>query len=164
MEERGLQVPNLYRTIAHSPTMLKAWMGFTWPLRYDAVSPRRIRELVIMRVAQLTGAIYEWSHHWPMALANGISEDQLNNLSTWTSATTFDAEERAALRYADAITEMRVTDEVFGDVRAVFSPEMIIEITLTASFYTNLARVTQALGIDLEPGFEAYADKIRPQG
>jgi 4-carboxymuconolactone decarboxylase len=156
MSDRGMSVPNLYRTLAHSPTMLKAWTDFTWPLRNEVVSPRPLRELIIMRVAQVTKATYEWAHHWPMAIANGVGEEQLVQLSEWERSDCYSDDERVALRYTDAITAMAVSDAVFEEVRRAFSPEVIIELTLTASFYTNLARVLQALDIDLEPGHQTY--------
>jgi alkylhydroperoxidase family enzyme len=160
IRSRGLDVPNLYLTIAHAPRMLQAWMDFTWPLRFNAVSPRSLRELLIMRVAQRTDAIYEWSHHWQMALANEVSLEQLLELRQWEQSGAFSDEERVALRYTDAIVDMRVDDDIFENVRQTFSPEVIIELTLTASFYTNLARVAQALQLDLEPKYEEYAKQI----
>jgi len=48
---RGVPVPNLYRVIGHAPPMLRAWLDFAWPLRLQAKTSRRIRELLILRGA-----------------------------------------------------------------------------------------------------------------
>jgi len=42
----------LYRVLAHSPPMLRAYAGLARGLRYDAATPRALRELMILRTAQ----------------------------------------------------------------------------------------------------------------
>jgi alkylhydroperoxidase family enzyme len=160
LQERGNPVGNVYRTLAYSPPLTQAWHGFLSALRDEVTSPRGLRELVIMRVAQLTNATYIWSRHWPMAIASGVRPAQLEDLRDWEVSSEFSEEERAALRYAQAITEMRDDEAGFDSLRARFSPEVIVELTLTASFYTTVAQVTQALQIDLEPEYLQYAKHL----
>lgn len=161
MHSRGIDIPNLYKTLANSPRMLQAWIDLSWPLRHEPSSPRSLRELMIMRVAQLTNSTYEWCHHWAMAITHGVREKQLRELSHWQSSGEFTAQEKAALKYADAITAMDVADETFEEIRRTFAPEVIVELTLTAAFYTTVARVLQALQIELEPGYEKYATYLK---
>jgi alkylhydroperoxidase family enzyme len=159
--DRGLNVPNLYLTIANSPRMLQAWMDFTWPLRHEAVSPRGLRELVIMRVAQAEQAPYIWAHHWDMAITAGISAEQLESLGDWRASRIFDEKQGAALAYAEEVIAGRgVSDAVFADFRRLFSNPEIIELTLAATFYMNLAHFARALQIELEPKYEEYARRL----
>lgn len=72
--------PNLYRLLAHAPAMLEAWTRLAWPLRTEAKTPRALRELMILRGAQIMGADYEWTHHAPMALAAGVTREQIDAL------------------------------------------------------------------------------------
>jgi alkylhydroperoxidase family enzyme len=161
IRDRGLNVPNLYRTIANSPRMLQAWMDFTWPLRHDAVSPRGLRELVIMRVAQAEQAKYIWAHHWDMAISAGISAGQLESLGDWRASGTFDEKQAAALAYAEEVIDgPGVSDTVFADIRGHFSNPEIIELTLAATFYMNLAHFARALQIELEPKYVEYARRL----
>jgi alkylhydroperoxidase family enzyme len=95
-----------------------------------------------------------------MAIASGVRPAQLEDLRDWEVSSEFSEEERAALRYAQAITEMRDDEAGFDSLRARFSPEVIVELTLTASFYTTVAQVTQALQIDLEPEYLQYAKHL----
>ena len=71
---RGIAVPNLYRVLGNAPPMLRAWLDFAWPLRLHAQTSRRIRELLIVRGAQVSGARYEWVHPVEMALAAGVPQ------------------------------------------------------------------------------------------
>jgi alkylhydroperoxidase family enzyme len=159
--ERGLDVPNLYMTIGNAPRMLQAWMDFTWPLRHEGVSPRSLRELVIMKVAQRQKAAYVWSHHWDMAVAAGISPEQLESLGDWRSDGLFDDQQAAVLAYAEeVISQDGVSNAVFADVQRLFSNPEIVELTLAATFYLNLSHFARALHIELEPKYETYARRL----
>jgi AhpD family alkylhydroperoxidase len=159
---RGIDVPNLYLTLGNAPKMLKAWMGFTWPLRHDALSPRELRELVIMRVAQVTKCSYMWGHHWPMATASGLTPAQLDCLGDWKSCNLFDRTQIAVLGYTDeVIGGQGVKEAAFEQVQELFPPAEVIELTLAATFYLNLAHFALALDIDIEPEFESYARLLR---
>lgn len=146
---RGGDPSPLYRTLAHAPKMLAAWASIAWPLRYEATVPRSLRELMVMRIAQLTSAPYEWAYHWSQALSAGVSEQQLLGLADWRASDLYGDRERVVLDYAEAITALDVTDETFAEVARLFSPEEIIELTLTAAFYTCVSRLLQALQIDV---------------
>lgn len=149
------QVSNLYRTLAAAPKMLEAWIGMAWPLRNDARTPRALRELVIMRVAQLCSARYEWAHHWGLALANGVPEQKLRALSRWRDSDLFDAAERSVLAYTDELTDsVEAGDAAFAELSRHFDAPAIVELTLTASFYCGVSRALRSLDIDIEQGFE----------
>lgn len=159
----GVEPPNLYQTLGNAPKMLKAWIDMAWPLRLDAKTPRRIRELMIMRGAQITGAAYEWAHHWPMALACGVTEEELRSLSRWRTGPHFDERERAALAFADEVmSHGDASDAAFDALRRHFTSEEIVELTLTATFYVNVARVLRVLRIEVEPGYRRYLETFEP--
>lgn len=153
LRRQGREPSNLYRTLGHAPRMLAAWVGLAWPLRAEPSVPRSLRELMILRGAQQTGAEYEWAHHRDMALAAGVSPGQVAALADWRSSDLFDERERAALAYAEAVTANDVGDGAFAAVRRLFTPAEIVELTLTAGFYAGVARVLRALQVDLEPGY-----------
>jgi alkylhydroperoxidase family enzyme len=154
LRRQGREPSHLYRTLANAPLMLEAWVGMAWPLRHQPSVRRSLRELMIMRSAQVSDAAYEWAHHHEMAIAAGVPEAKLQALAEWRSSDLFDAEERVALAYTEAIAANDVDDGVFAEVRRLFTPAEIVELTLTASFYANVARVLRALRVDLEPGYD----------
>lgn len=150
---RGWRVPNLYRVIGHAPRMLRAWLDFAWPLRLDAQVPRRIRELLILRGAQVSGTRYEWVHHVPMALAAGVSQHQIDSLGDgWAQSSAFDERERAVLRLADEVTRGpgASAECIAGLRRQGFGDAELTELTLTASFYVCVSRFLQSMDVPLE--------------
>ncbi len=152
---RGWEVPNLYRVMGHAPQMLRAWLDLAWPLRLDARSPRSIRELLILRGAQVSGTRYEWVHHVPMALAAGVTQAQIDALSDeWHASDLFSDREKAVLRLADEVT--RGPGACAGCIAELkdrgYSPAEITELTLTASFYVCVSRFLLSMDVPLEGG------------
>jgi alkylhydroperoxidase family enzyme len=144
----GREVPLLYRTLGNAPAMLQAWTGMAWPLRHDATAPRGLRELLVMRVAQLTVAPFEWISHWNMAVEHGVTEGQLAELSRWPDSERFSGAERAALAMCDELTgELDVTDSTWHALAEHFGPGELVELVLTVSFYSCVSRTLHALGL-----------------
>jgi alkylhydroperoxidase family enzyme len=152
---RGVALPNLYRVIGLAPPLLRAWLDFAWPLRLQAKTPRRIRELLILRGAQVSGARYEWVHHAAMALAAGVTQAQIDVLAAWEHSALFDAREQAVLRLAEEVTRgPAASPACIEALQQYFSPAEIVELTLTASFYVCVSRFLQSMDVDLEEGLK----------
>ena len=64
---------NLYKILANSPVLLSSWIDFAYSLRLDCTTSRQLRELMILRGAQLCQSQYEWFQHEQMAKKCGIS-------------------------------------------------------------------------------------------
>lgn len=142
------QWPNLYATLANAPDLLDAWVEFAWALRALPESDRTLRELAIMRVAQLTASEYEWQAHWAMATECGVPAEKLTGLAGWRRSGIFTADERLVLDAVEALTDR---GELGADQRsglvARFGAQQTVELVLTMSFYSCVSRVLGGLGV-----------------
>lgn len=80
----------------------------------------------------------------------GISDAQLEDLAKFESSKHFDRREKAVLRYAEAMTRTpaEVPDDVFEDIRELFSTEQIVELTSAVALENFRARFNCALKIE----------------
>lgn len=148
----------LYRALANAPTLLRAYSGLAVALRRDANTPRALRELAILRTAQLMRSRYEWCHHVPMAREAGVSTEQIERLGEWrTSEGTFGGPERAVLRCADELHEGSLSDAGFAELEACFDAGETAELLLVISFYQAVARLISGFGLQVEPEYEPDA-------
>lgn len=141
---------NLYRALANHPELLHAWARFASTLRWGCAAPRALRELLILRFAQLTEAEYERHHHLAMASAAGLSAERVDELAAWPSSALFDERERAALAYTEAVTAGSVSEEMAARLKRHYNSAEVVELTLTAGFYVMVSRVLNALRIPVE--------------
>lgn len=157
MERRGNAVINLHRAVANSPNMLRNFMRLGNSLLLHGLLPPALRELAVLRIAQMTGADYEWAHHVPLALQAGVSREQIGDLESWPTSPHFDERARAALRYVEAVArDVAVADDVFGQARAHLSEGEVVELSLVVGYWGLVARLLVPLQIDLEPGFVQF--------
>ena len=169
VEDRGGRVNNLYRKLANNPALLEAWTGFAWKLRGDCATPRALRELLILRAAQLAGSRYLWDDHVRFGREAGLTNERIVQLGAWRDSTLYDEDERAGLEFAEQLVERGgVDDELLAALESRFTPSEVVELTLTVSFYTMAPRVIEALRVPLmypdDPPAPWRATAARPRG
>jgi alkylhydroperoxidase family enzyme len=160
LEELWGDPPNLYRALGNHPALAAAWTEFARAIRYESRTPRALRELVILRGAQLMRSEYEWAQHLKMARKAGVPEAQIEALAGWRESDAFDARERAALEIAEAVTRADVSDAVYEKVSGHFDHATYVELALTAAFYAMVGRMLDAMRVQLEPAFRDYTPKL----
>ena len=84
-----------------------------------------------------------------MGRKHGITDAELEALAAGDWGESFSAAERAALKYARAVTNGNtVEDEIFDPLQQHFSEEAIIELTATITFEICAAKFNRALEIE----------------
>ena len=146
----GAKQVNLYRALAHAPDLLRAWMAFAWSLRGHETTERRLRELMILRTAVLHRSPYEWHQHDRMAREAGVSDHEISEIAIWQTSDAFSAADKAALALTDAIVAGHVPPAVNEKLAVHFDHTQRVELTVTASFYSMVPRVLEALGVPIE--------------
>ena len=141
---------HIYRALANHPSILEGWIELAWRLRQDAKTPRRLRELMIVRGAQIADCEYELRHHEAMALANGVSESELLDLAGWRDSRSFSPPERAALAFMEAMVGGKVPDSILATLAEHFGPGERVELTVTAGLYSMVPKVIDAFRLPLE--------------
>src|SRR5437899_12845112 len=94
---------------------------------------RPLLELVKMRASQINGCAYCLDMHSKDARTAGESEQRLYVLNAWREAPFYSERERAALEWAEAVTQIAehgVPDELFESVRKHFSDKELADLTV----------------------------------
>lgn len=146
----GAKQVNLYRSLAHTPELLQAWIDWAWALREKCATPRSLREIMILRTAVVMRSEYEWHQHVTMAERAGVPKNKVHAVTAWQSSDLFDAQERAALMLTDAMLTGSVPDAVHDELAQHFSDSDRVELVLTAGFYAMVPRVLDACRVPVE--------------
>jgi AhpD family alkylhydroperoxidase len=82
----------------------------------------------------------------------GVTEEQLRALPDYEHSALFSEEERAVLRYADAMTRtpVHVPDALFDALKACYTDRQILELTAAIAWENYHARVNHALDLKSE--------------
>lgn len=150
MKQRGT-VLNVYRMMAWSPALAKVWAPFARGLRNELSVPRKLRELLIVQIACRHESRYEYGHHAHMALAAGVTPEQLAALPQWRDGTLFDADESLVLQLADELTHASgATAATMTALVERFGEKHVMELLATGAFYCGVARIVNSLDCELE--------------
>jgi alkylhydroperoxidase family enzyme len=107
--------------------------------------PRRMHELVRMRVAEINGCVLcmTWRNDW-------ADEASLAAVSQHATSDLFSAAEKAAIEYAERFcTESTgIDDALLARLGAHFSPAEIVDLTLVVGKYLAMGRFMQVLDLD----------------
>ena len=145
--QRG-RVSALYGTLLHSPPIADGWLHFLTAVRRESSLPPALREMVILRVAVLNGAPYEFEAHRHHAEQAGLTTVQIDALASGAVEDRFDATAMAVIAYTDAMTRsIDVPDPVYAAVRAAFNDRELVELTATVGAYNLVSRFLVALRV-----------------
>src|SRR4030095_3300094 len=130
---------------------LKAMYGFGSYLA-DCSVEQSLLDLVYFRVSQINGCAFCLDMHSKDLRAMGESEQRLYMLDAWREAPLYSERERAALAWAEAVTNItdgHVPDEIYSEAREQFSEQELIDMTMgviTINCYNriNIAFRTEA--------------------
>ena len=149
---RGGTLLNLDRQLLHSAPLARGWNSLMGAIRGQMLLEGALRELVILRVAVLNRAPYEFDQHAPVALAEGLSQAQVDAVRGWQDSALFDARARDVLAYTDAMTlNVQVPQALFDALRTHLSQREVVELTATVAAYNMVSRFLEALKIESEP-------------
>jgi AhpD family alkylhydroperoxidase len=147
---RGRITP-LYQVLLNSPPVVDGWEAMLTAIRQKTSLAPRVREMIILRVAVLNRAPYEFEAHVPHARAAGMPDEVIENLRAYAAPEAvagLAAGEREVLALTDAMTrDIDVPDDVFEPLRAHFDEQALIELAATVAAYNMVSRFLVALRI-----------------
>jgi AhpD family alkylhydroperoxidase len=151
-DRRGGALRPLDRMLLQSPQLADGWNSLLGAIRGRLALPAAIRELVILRIAVLNRADYEWTAHERDARAAGLQDAQLAALRNADAQQhpDLDARQRRVIAYTDAMTrDVRVPDTVFDALRTDFGEAELVELTATVAAYNMVSRFLVALEVEV---------------
>jgi AhpD family alkylhydroperoxidase len=153
------------RVLAHHRPLLVGYGAITLAAeRCSRTVPRRLKDLAMLRTAQLVGC--EWCLDIGSKLAHdaGVPEQELRELASWRRSERFDELDRLVLEYAEAMTRtpVDVPDELFASLRGHLDERQIVELTMAIALENVYSRSNWALGIEGE-GFSEGMYCVPPE-
>jgi len=152
------RISNFSQVLAHQPAALQGWMLPNDAIRLKNVKADpdyvKIQQLVIIKTSALNGSAYCMSHNVPLGKKVGLTEEQIAAAqgSDYMASAALDARQKAAIRWAEAVTNMTARDDdaAFQAMQQHFSEQQIVELTVFCGMWNYSNRLCEALHIDLE--------------
>jgi alkylhydroperoxidase family enzyme len=152
------RISNFSKILAHQPAALQGWMLPNDAIRLKNVKSDpdyvRIQQLVIIKTSALNQSAYCLSHNVPLGKKVGLTAAQIAAAQggDYMSSAELDDRQKAAIRWAEAVTLMRARDDeqAFAAMKRHFSEKEIVELTIFCGMWNYSNRLCEALHVDLE--------------
>jgi len=146
LEARSKQANPFFRAMAHRPEVLR-----NFPPLYTAVVgpgsvPRRVKVLVYLACSYANTCPFCIASNLPGARKAGVPEEEIRALETGNDDP-FPPAERAAIAYARELTRTAHAESTSAELRAHYTDEQIVEITLVVGISNLTNRFNNGLGI-----------------
>jgi alkylhydroperoxidase family enzyme len=151
---------NTWLAIANCPGMFGAYLPFVRAVSGPGELDQRIKELTGVYVSLLNHCRYSTSHRCFSALANGVSEAELESLAIGEFGR-FTDREQLALQLVRVLTvEIATTGraesatgvdpELLSQVKDSFQPRELVELIMSIALWNALTRFHRVMDFDLD--------------
>lgn len=143
---------NVARMVANAPASMKGFLEIAQSiLFYSEFDPRK-REIAVLRVAHVTHAIYEWTHHVTLAKNYNVKDKEIEIICTEDPVKSLDDEGNLLCRVADEISrDVRLSDDALSQILKRYGTRGATELILCVSYFNFLSRFLESTRVELEP-------------
>ena len=148
---------NLHRTLNNNLKMADGFAVLARLVHTASNVPHRTRELAILRVVSTLKSDVEWGQHFKIAQMVGVSVDEARAIRDG-KLSSFSEADRAAIVFAEAVDQCRVSDEVWAAAAQHYSPVQLLDLTMVAGLYGYASRITLAMDVEVDAGLSKIVE------
>jgi len=142
---------NALGTLARHPTLTRAYHTFNGHVLFASTLSARARELLILRVAAVRQAAYEWAQHVIQAGDAGLTPEEIARAAEGPDAAGWSPLDQAMVRAVDELIEgAKVTDETWAALAGELDEQQLMDLVFTVGAYDLLAMAFLSFGVELD--------------
>jgi alkylhydroperoxidase family enzyme len=142
---------NVLGTFARHPTLMRAYHTFNGHILFTSTLTPRQRELLILRVASVRDAAYEWEQHVVIAREVGLDDVDIARIVDGPDASGWLSIDAAMLRAVDELLrDAMVADATWGVLAETLDEQQLMDLVFTVGAYDLLAMAMRSFGMQLD--------------
>ncbi len=149
---------NAMGVLAHHPELTTAYNQLIRHALYFSTLQPRERELLVLRVAHLRDAHYEWAQHVYQARVAGLDADEVARVRLGPDAAGWTPLDAALIRAADdLVADARVGDATWVALAAELDDRQLMDVVFTVGAYEVFAMAMRSFDVELDDDLAPYA-------
>ena len=142
---------NAMGVLAHHPALTLAFNHLiSHALYFTSLSPRQ-RELLVLRVAHLRDAGYEWAQHVYQAAQAGITTQEIEQVRVGPGGEGWAPLERGLLAAVDElVADARIDDDTYAVLSADLDMKQLMDVVFTVGAYEVFAMALRTFDVELD--------------
>ena len=137
---------NLLATLVRHPELTRSFLRFNNHLLFSSTLPPRLRELAVLRVANVHGCEYEWRHHVRMGKEVGLTDEVIDGIQRGEASDELDG---AILLAVDELQDKSViSDATWALLSEHLDERQRMDLVFTIGCYGALAMAINTFGVE----------------
>lgn len=154
LPERGGDRPrglNVLGTLARHPALARAFHTFNGHVLFASTLSARQRELLVLRVAAVREAEYEWAQHVVLAADAGLDAAEVAAIADGPGAPGWSPLERAMLAAVDELVgEATIAEGTWEALARDLDEQQLMDLVFTVGAYDLLAMAFRSFRVELD--------------
>lgn len=146
-----------FAAMLNSPEVAARVAALGEQLRYSGASiPAEVREIVTLAVARHMRCQYIFTHHVANAKQLGVRDEVIDTITKIAPPRKLLPKEGVFVQFTrELLEEKKVRDATYGAVEHLLGRQATVDLIVIIGYYALQCYVTNAVGIELEPGVQA---------
>lgn len=158
-DARGM---HLLGSFAPYPDLARAFLTFNNHVATNSTLSAREREILILRIAWLRQAEYEYYQHLVLGLRAGLTEDEMEYIRAGPDAAQWSPQDAELVRVADELfTSAAVSDDTWASLAGRYSQQQMMDMVFLVGCYEVVAMASKSFGTTSEPHTGSLPADIR---
>jgi AhpD family alkylhydroperoxidase len=142
---------NTLGIFAQHTTLSQAFYTFNGHIMSTSTLTGRQRELIVLRVAALRQAGYEWLQHTFIARDEGLSDEEIQRIALGPDAPLWDPLDAAMLRACDELIGVgKIGDDTWAVLAGELDVKQLLDLIFTVGAYETLAYMLSSCDITID--------------
>ena len=148
---------NVLGTLARHPELTRAYHTFNGHVLFASTLSPRDRELLVLRVAAVRHAEYEWAQHVVQGGDAGLAPDDIARIAEGPEASGWSPLDAAMLRAVDElIRDAEVSDATWSVLAGELDVQQLMDLVFTVGAYDLLAMALRSFRVELDDDLQPY--------
>jgi alkylhydroperoxidase family enzyme len=147
-----------FRVLANNPGVARVAYSQLVQLLENNKFDTRLRELMIMRIAWVTGSAYEWTQHWRVATTAAIPPEDILAVRDWRSSGRLTEADKAILAATDeCLAGKSISNAAWAEItKHVADPAQQVEFVIAMGNWMMFSLLFRNLRIPLAEGVAVW--------
>ena len=147
-------IPDVSLITLRNPAMFRCQMAMGIELAGNGTIPGRERELAVLRLAWLAGAVFEWSEHVDIGKKFGVTQEEIDRIKHGSSAQGWSEHEAAVLAAVeDCLADQCISDATWEVLAKTYDEKQLLELPMLIGSYLMTAFQQNSLRVPPRAGF-----------
>jgi 4-carboxymuconolactone decarboxylase len=149
---------NTMMTLANHPRLALASLDMGKYMLVESSLTKRQKELVVLRVAWRYASAYQWAHHVHSGRQIGMTDAEFEALQQPGPSHVWSPADQALISAIDQLCDSgRIDHPTWAQLSASMDKHQLMDFLYSVGFFTMNAWAFGAMGVQLEPEFEAFS-------